>query len=254
MKEPLSEVPLSSEDQKAAIKWVADHSEMIQCQNPHSAAREGFRAGIRYLKDKDSIEFKIGGTNENYGTFRQYSTAIFDDKENCVGRSFANTHEESVRIAKRFVGRKAERIAELEAEVARLKEDGSEAQRMYYQVKRERDQQAGRIIDLEAALQSAGSSPAESEVGAPIEKTEHCGGVNCPNFEYACVDGCLNPVIHKSTKAPTLKERNSRLVECLQYFIMFTEGAKRFGIELENSSIMAKAKAAIESEETKKGA
>lgn len=101
-----------------------------------------------------------------------------------------------------------------------------------------------------------GSSPAERE----LQKLK----IECSNFAYqadrakadrdkAEMQAHLEGIAAKqyADELARVRERNIRLVECLQYFIMFTEGAKRFGIELENASMMAKAKAAIESEEPK---
>jgi predicted nucleotide-binding protein (sugar kinase/HSP70/actin superfamily) len=63
------------------------------------AALTGVQSSVQSPEDK---QFKIGGTNSDYGQFHQYSTAVFDENDNCVSRSFANTYEESISLAKRF--------------------------------------------------------------------------------------------------------------------------------------------------------
>src|SRR6478609_6371854 len=107
----MNPTPLSSEDQKAAIKWVADHSEMIECQNPHSAAREGFRAGIRYARAEAEARPGIMAALDNYQKENgQQATRIAElEVEN---QSFARQAQESNRLLCK--------VAELEADNAEL--------------------------------------------------------------------------------------------------------------------------------------
>lgn len=126
---------LSSDDENAidaaATEYATyadnENNDYSYSQDEHHTFTQGANWGIKYARSvQSSVQspedkpLKIGGTNENYGGML-YSTAMFDEAGNCVGRSFATTYEESVSLAKRFAGLKSPSLVNDEA-IALLKD------------------------------------------------------------------------------------------------------------------------------------